>query len=491
MLCETKFHSYYNSWDIITIILIVCISLTLIPVPSYAQFELIKNIPVTESSEGGSARPEIVATADRVFVLYLGDITAGENRTFKLKIYESNLDSVVVSKVLVSRSTEYGSPTDIRLASDGQYLYAFYETNKSTSPTTATTHLWGAKYSLDDNFDRVAYTEKPITSSKPMEELQDGEELVDDPAPLVGPNSVFVVTRLKYSLKKEGQTVYRVREFNKSDLTKVSEFNLDLSNAAGIDGRGRVCALTYLQGHYYIALPTTISDFGIVETVDPSAISNIALVKFDTSWVYNPQTDVRIISAEQDDKEFYVCGFNTDGTYFYVTYVQIASGEKRAVLKIFDVNFNFVKNIIVKSIIALPGGGEIRPSLEVRGNRIFSGQSAGESVGSGNAEVYVYEIATTSANENDIVPKYFLLSQNYPNPFNPATTVHFSLPQRSHVTLKIFDVVGRELTTLVDGELDPGEHSVVFNAKGFASGIYFYRITTPTFSQTKSMVVIK
>jgi len=88
-------------------------------------------------------------------------------------------------------------------------------------------------------------------------------------------------------------------------------------------------------------------------------------------------------------------------------------------------------------------------------------------------------------------PIRFSLSQNYPNPFNPTTTIRFSLPHREHVTLKIFDVLGREVATLVNGELNAGEHSVVFDAKDLPSGMYFFRLTTPTFSQTKSMEVLK
>jgi len=83
------------------------------------------------------------------------------------------------------------------------------------------------------------------------------------------------------------------------------------------------------------------------------------------------------------------------------------------------------------------------------------------------------------------IPNGYILEQNYPNPFNPTTTIRFSLPHREHVTLKVFDVLGREVATLVDGEINPGEHSVVFSGKNLASAVYFYRLTTPTFSQTK------
>jgi hypothetical protein len=458
-----------------------------------AQLHFVKTVTVTDTTEGGSARPEIVATADRVFVLYLGDITAGENRTFKVKIYKSNLNTIVTSKVLVSRTSEYGSSTDIRVAFDRQYLYTFYETNKPTSPTTATTYLWGAKYALNDSFDRIAYTQVPITNSKPMSELQDGGELVDDPAPLVGSNSVFVVTRLKYSLAIAGKTIYRVREFSKSDLTKLSEFDLDLSTVA--DGRGRVTSLLFWNNYILMALATTISDQGINENTDDGALSDIVLARMRQDWTIDPQNAVQIISAEPNDRENYVSGFKTDGVYFYVTYKQAVgsppSGEQIAWIKIFDKDFNLIHREKVRSTVWGPDGGEMRPSLEVLENRIFSGQSAGESLGSGNAQIFLYERVTTSANSNDFLPKEFSLFQNYPNPFNPSTTIRFSLPQRSHVTLKIFDVLGGEVATLVDTEIISGEHSVVFVAAGLPSGVYVYRLETAGKSLVQKMTLLR
>lgn len=85
----------------------------------------------------------------------------------------------------------------------------------------------------------------------------------------------------------------------------------------------------------------------------------------------------------------------------------------------------------------------------------------------------------------------FQLLQNYPNPFNPSTTIRFSLPQREQVTLKVFDVLGREVATLVDGELSAGEHSVVYNTKQLSSGVYFYRLRAGNFVQQKKMEMVK
>jgi hypothetical protein len=88
-------------------------------------------------------------------------------------------------------------------------------------------------------------------------------------------------------------------------------------------------------------------------------------------------------------------------------------------------------------------------------------------------------------------PTNFELSQNYPNPFNPSTTISFSLPNTSKVTLKVFDILGNEITTLVDDQVDAGNHSIEFNAAGLSSGIYFYRIQAGNFTETRKMNLLK
>ena len=107
------------------------------------------------------------------------------------------------------------------------------------------------------------------------------------------------------------------------------------------------------------------------------------------------------------------------------------------------------------------------------------------------SEGYRYVLGAKSTGLNNIAANGSIPLQNYPNPFNPTTTIQFSIQQREHVTLKIFDMLGRELATLVDGDLSAGEHSVRFSAEPLPSGVYFYRLTTPIFSQTKSMEIVK
>ncbi|HLP18491.1 MAG TPA: T9SS type A sorting domain-containing protein [Bacteroidota bacterium] len=88
-------------------------------------------------------------------------------------------------------------------------------------------------------------------------------------------------------------------------------------------------------------------------------------------------------------------------------------------------------------------------------------------------------------------PHEFALAQNYPNPFNPSTTIQFSLPVSTRTELKIYDALGRTVATLVNEEMPAGRYSVQWNAGGFASGMYIYRLTAGTFVQTRKLMLVK
>jgi hypothetical protein len=86
-------------------------------------------------------------------------------------------------------------------------------------------------------------------------------------------------------------------------------------------------------------------------------------------------------------------------------------------------------------------------------------------------------------------PIHYDLSQNYPNPFNPSTQITYSIPKATDVTLKVYDVLGREIAVLVNERKQPGEYKVTWNAEGVPSGVYFYRIVAGEFVETKKMMV--
>jgi hypothetical protein len=89
------------------------------------------------------------------------------------------------------------------------------------------------------------------------------------------------------------------------------------------------------------------------------------------------------------------------------------------------------------------------------------------------------------------IPETFTLPQNFPNPFNPTTHIRFVSPLTSHVSLKIFDLLGQEVAMLVDEEMSPGNYEVTWDATGFPSGVYFYRLEAGEFVQTKKLVLLR
>lgn len=101
------------------------------------------------------------------------------------------------------------------------------------------------------------------------------------------------------------------------------------------------------------------------------------------------------------------------------------------------------------------------------------------------------EAPTGIVNINNEVPSSYNLKQNFPNPFNPTTNITFSLPNSGLVTLKVYDMIGKEVATLVNEVKAAGNYIVGFNAANLPSGAYFYRLESNNFADTKKMMLIK
>jgi len=113
-------------------------------------------------------------------------------------------------------------------------------------------------------------------------------------------------------------------------------------------------------------------------------------------------------------------------------------------------------------------------------------------VGTNWADVTRAISATQVINKDaGVTPREFRLEQNYPNPFNPATNIRFSIASTSEVSLRVFDMLGREMAALVNGTLAPGTYSVKWDASTAPSGVYFYTVHAGNYSETRSMVLVK
>jgi hypothetical protein len=109
------------------------------------------------------------------------------------------------------------------------------------------------------------------------------------------------------------------------------------------------------------------------------------------------------------------------------------------------------------------------------------------------SDTVIVDTNPTDVNETELraIPAGIVLQQCYPNPFNPSTNISFSLPTRSFVALKVFDLLGREVAILVSEEISAGSYSKQWNAANMSSGIYFYRLQVGSFIETKKLVLLK
>jgi hypothetical protein len=97
----------------------------------------------------------------------------------------------------------------------------------------------------------------------------------------------------------------------------------------------------------------------------------------------------------------------------------------------------------------------------------------------------------TEVEESELLPSEFSLGQNQPNPFNPVTMIRFGVPERARVTIMLYDVAGREVMEIADDEFEPGYHERVIGASGLGSGVYFCRMVSGSFTQSRKLLLLK
>jgi len=163
--------------------------------------------------------------------------------------------------------------------------------------------------------------------------------------------------------------------------------------------------------------------------------------------------------------DLYIFKSDSDNSYYLWYYTKMDSKEA---IQFYDFNGDGIKDFIVSKSV-------------VEDNMLRQ-----------YADIYVSDkITDVHAGKGSVYPKAFQLLQNYPNPFNPSTQITYTLAKSTNVSLRIYDILGREIATLVNGKNQPGEHTITWNASNVPSGVYFYRIVAGDFVQTKKMVLTK
>lgn len=342
--------------------------------PEMPTLSLLKKVDI----ENG-ARPEVIAAHNRVFVVYL-DTASPQSSQFSVKVFAEDMNTEFAYKTLVSKS-EYGNPTDIRVAADGNYVYAFYETADMSAKKS---YLFGAKYNLSDGFERVAYAGL-IATSRSYGSHEPNDEHLDDPVVLIGQSSVFVMTRIMSSSVYN----YIAREFDK-DLNFKKSFAVELSSIAEGKGDYGQASAVYYNGYYFMVIPS----------MKGAASLDLFLLKFDMNWQI---VNYRFISQSPKD-EYFVTGMQVDGDCFYIVYKEGEISDASSILKIFDNEFNEIISETVKKVEVK--GESLRPSLSVNNEKIYIGlptgggppppASASRTFGTGagetrKASIYIFE----------------------------------------------------------------------------------------------------
>ncbi|MFZ1977891.1 MAG: T9SS type A sorting domain-containing protein [Bacteroidota bacterium] len=161
------------------------------------------------------------------------------------------------------------------------------------------------------------------------------------------------------------------------------------------------------------------------------------------------------------------------------------AGSNAGITKFTDLIENFSQSTYISTIDYLPIGSLIW------NDSLFAQYNPADDFQKVIARYSALGGSITEVKESPAVAYDFKLSQNYPNPFNPSTTIAFTLPSRSFVTLKIFDILGREMATIVSEELAAGNYTRQWNAANLSSGVYFYRLQTGSSAQTKKLILLK
>jgi len=231
-----------------------------------------------------------------------------------------------------------------------------------------------------------------------------------------------------------------------------------------------------------------------------------ASFKIDYSLTYDPQKSPYMIYLNKDllvygipDSIF--LDVKSDGRKhkLFYRFSDVNSGIYRASGKKFlsdTLKFDKIHTPLTNGLVRVSGTSELTYPITLKRIEIqIAPDPVQGKVTSGT--IYVdnlwlkYPGGATDVEELSASPDMFLLEQNYPNPFNPATSIIYQIPGESHVRLKIFDIQGREVSTLVDEVKRIGKYEIRFNGSGLASGIYFYQLSAGEFMQTKKFVLLK
>jgi hypothetical protein len=233
--------------------------------------------------------------------------------------------------------------------------------------------------------------------------------------------------------------------------------------------------------HYYKVNDVTIWESDVLERIDTTD-GKVYRYYEDPTLADDEYVAYDLLSEVGDTISSYRMGFNTvmfTTMYAETTFEKWGLTKPKKVFEEYTLHppiFSITKDIGLDSIYSYFDFGETYITLK---GCIIDGVVYGDTVTVGVED------------EEPPIASEFKLEQNYPNPFNPTTSIQYAISSRQFVTLKVYDILGNKIATLVNEEKPAGEYEIEFNATGLTSGIYFYQLRTGNFTETKKMLMIK
>ncbi len=301
---------------------------------------------------------------------------------------------------------------------------------------------------------------------------------------LTSPNNNEEFFIVKYGT--DGNFVWAKQAVNNNGIVIGAEIS--------VDARGN----SYVTGDF-----TSLVTFGNIQLSAPTyGYTNVFIAKYDSNgnciWArqgIDNYGDASGFGISVDWKgNSYVTGRFTGTSTFGAIQLIAPDGYINVFIAKYDSNGNCIWAKQSMGNIMSGGNGiavDVKDNCYVTG---FTGAATFDNfqlIGSGGFIAKIVDSTEETYIEKSGIPHNFVLEQNHPNPFNPTTTINYLIPKTSFVSIKAYDVFGKEVVTLVNEIKTPGEHKISFNARCLSSGIYFYRMQAGGFVETKKLILLK
>jgi hypothetical protein len=350
------------------------------PTQSEHTLQLVQIVRLTDNE--ASARPEILFVNDQFYLAYLWYSQPGKHE-IRLRVFDANLVFTGVERVIVPTDAEGWSPTDYRVFTDGEYIFATWEMVQGEKH-----RLYLARYDL--NFEPV---EGPVPVAEAEEPSEVGEEHFDDPTLTIVPPYIYLVTHLEHCRASDRQ--FYIRKHAYDDLSQLLE-ELDIGTGEFLPSRHSQHAVLFdsTNSTFYLVTTFMYEDSTKSCPVFPpgrEANPGIALHRYDAAWEY--QSSERLVDGPED--EMGPKGFQSDGSRFYLSYrvVERFEPQRQATyadgkLIVFDREFNPLQDLWLTDPDDSLHLGD-HTSIALAEGRVYVAYSYGSAERSGESDIFV------------------------------------------------------------------------------------------------------